>query len=54
VSPGPLLLQPIADGDFRVFEPAPAVDLDLGLPKAPKTNFGGWVAFGHHGGVLHE
>jgi hypothetical protein len=53
-SPGPLLFQPIADRDFRVFEPAPAVELDLGLPKGSTTRVGGWVEFGYHGGVIGQ
>jgi hypothetical protein len=53
VAPTPLL-QPIAMRDFESFEPAPMFDLDLGLPKAPRTTVGGWIAVGYHSGALGQ
>jgi hypothetical protein len=48
------LLQPMAMCDFESFEPAPMFDLDLGLPKAPRTTVGGWIAVGYHSGALGQ
>jgi hypothetical protein len=53
VAPTPLL-QPIAMRDFESFEPTPLFELDLGLPMAPRTTVGGWIAVGYHSGALGQ
>jgi len=53
VAPTPLL-QPIDTCDFETFEPAPMFELDMGLPKAPRTTVGGWIAVGYHSGALGQ
>jgi hypothetical protein len=50
----PVLIQPIADADLELFEPTPAIELDLGLSQSTKTTIGGWIEVGYHGGAFGQ
>ena len=50
----PIIVEPISLSDFGTFAPAPVVDLDLGLPKGPRTTVGGWISVGYQGGALGQ
>lgn len=47
----PGIVPPIALGGFESFEPAAAVELDLGPPHKSRTTVGGWIDVGYRGGV---
>jgi len=49
----PLFFAPIAIEQLHQFKPAPAVEIDLGLPTNAPSSIGGWVGVGFgRGGLL--
>jgi len=50
----PVLFSPIAVEELHRFEPAPAVELGLGLPIDARPSIGGWIGVGYSGHGLFQ